>query len=243
MPHTCQRACPPAACLPASLLRPTRAPSRSSPSHPLLLVCRRRLLQRSETSGRVDDNAETITKRFAVFEAESMPVIHYMEASPAAALPARACACSTGPHLSLPALDCARACQQLSPQPRPPHHLPRPPPQHRCFRGRRPPPDPATLTLRPPLQKEGRVIDIPAAAPPDEVFALVSCWGQRPPPRPPPPPRARAALHAPTMCPMCVCVCVCDGSCPTASHAPASLGPAGGGGGGQADCSAAQGGV
>ncbi|EEH44870.2 bifunctional uridylate/adenylate kinase [Paracoccidioides brasiliensis Pb18] len=38
-----------------------------------------RLLKRGETSGRDDDNIESIRKRFRVFEETSMPVIHYYE--------------------------------------------------------------------------------------------------------------------------------------------------------------------
>ena len=34
-----------------------------------------RLLKRGETSGRADDNAETIKKRFATFRNETMPVV------------------------------------------------------------------------------------------------------------------------------------------------------------------------
>lgn len=36
-----------------------------------------RLLKRGETSGRADDNVESIKKRFKVFESESMPVVEY----------------------------------------------------------------------------------------------------------------------------------------------------------------------
>ncbi|KKZ64731.1 cytidylate kinase [[Emmonsia] crescens] len=38
-----------------------------------------RLLKRGETSGRDDDNIESIRKRFRVFEETSMPVVHYYE--------------------------------------------------------------------------------------------------------------------------------------------------------------------
>ncbi|PGH00548.1 UMP-CMP kinase [Blastomyces parvus] len=38
-----------------------------------------RLLKRGETSGRDDDNIESIRKRFRVFEETSMPVIHHYE--------------------------------------------------------------------------------------------------------------------------------------------------------------------
>ncbi|WIA08042.1 hypothetical protein OEZ85_007512 [Tetradesmus obliquus] len=38
-------------------------------------IARQRLLQRAESSGRVDDNEETIHKRFVVFEEQSMPVV------------------------------------------------------------------------------------------------------------------------------------------------------------------------
>jgi UMP-CMP kinase len=37
----------------------------------------KRLLKRGETSGRADDNAESIKKRFKVFEETSMPVVDY----------------------------------------------------------------------------------------------------------------------------------------------------------------------
>jgi len=43
-------------------------------------VMEARLLKRGETSGRVDDNAESIRKRFATFVETSMPVIEYYEA-------------------------------------------------------------------------------------------------------------------------------------------------------------------
>jgi len=38
-----------------------------------------RLLSRGETSGRADDNAETIKKRFDTFKKESLPVVSYYE--------------------------------------------------------------------------------------------------------------------------------------------------------------------
>ena len=39
----------------------------------------RRLLKRGETSGRADDNAESIRKRFRTFVETSMPVVEYFE--------------------------------------------------------------------------------------------------------------------------------------------------------------------
>lgn len=39
----------------------------------------RRLLERGKTSGRTDDNAESIKKRFKVFVETSMPVVDYFE--------------------------------------------------------------------------------------------------------------------------------------------------------------------
>ncbi|CAG8681153.1 17232_t:CDS:2 [Dentiscutata erythropus] len=42
-------------------------------------VMKQRLLKRGETSGRIDDNIETIEKRFKVFKEESLPVIEYFE--------------------------------------------------------------------------------------------------------------------------------------------------------------------
>jgi UMP-CMP kinase len=39
----------------------------------------RRLLERGKTSGRTDDNAESIRKRFKVFEETSMPVVEYFD--------------------------------------------------------------------------------------------------------------------------------------------------------------------
>lgn len=41
---------------------------------------RQRLLQRGETSGRVDDNEETIVKRLKTFDNETKPVIECYEA-------------------------------------------------------------------------------------------------------------------------------------------------------------------
>lgn len=38
-----------------------------------------RLLNRGKTSGRSDDNAESIAKRFRTFEETSMPVVEYFE--------------------------------------------------------------------------------------------------------------------------------------------------------------------
>lgn len=38
-----------------------------------------RLLNRGKTSGRADDNAESIKKRFKTFEEASMPVVEYFE--------------------------------------------------------------------------------------------------------------------------------------------------------------------
>eukprot|EP01018_Ginkgo_biloba_P020096 Gb_09605 [translate_table: standard] len=42
-------------------------------------VMEKRLLQRGETSGRIDDNVETIKKRFKTFEEETLPVIQYYD--------------------------------------------------------------------------------------------------------------------------------------------------------------------
>ena len=39
----------------------------------------RRLMERGKTSGRTDDNAESIKKRFKVFEETSMPVVDYFD--------------------------------------------------------------------------------------------------------------------------------------------------------------------
>ena len=38
-------------------------------------VMEKRLLNRGKTSGRIDDNPETIKKRFATFEKETAPII------------------------------------------------------------------------------------------------------------------------------------------------------------------------
>lgn len=40
-------------------------------------VMQDRLLKRGESSGRNDDNIETIKKRFATYQAQTMPVIEY----------------------------------------------------------------------------------------------------------------------------------------------------------------------
>ena len=40
-------------------------------------VLEERLINRGKTSGRADDNIESIRKRFATFKAQSEPVIHY----------------------------------------------------------------------------------------------------------------------------------------------------------------------
>ncbi len=42
-------------------------------------VMQQRLLNRGKTSGRADDNEESIKKRFRVFEETSMPVVAYFE--------------------------------------------------------------------------------------------------------------------------------------------------------------------
>lgn len=42
-------------------------------------VMQERLLNRGKTSGRIDDNAESIRKRFKTFEETSMPVVDYFE--------------------------------------------------------------------------------------------------------------------------------------------------------------------
>ena len=42
-------------------------------------VMRERLLNRGKTSGRSDDNVESITKRFKTFVETSMPVVEYFE--------------------------------------------------------------------------------------------------------------------------------------------------------------------
>ncbi len=39
-----------------------------------------RLLKRAETSGRADDNEETIKKRLVVFEEEVAPIVEYYKA-------------------------------------------------------------------------------------------------------------------------------------------------------------------
>jgi len=43
-------------------------------------VLEQRLLQRGQTSGRSDDNIESIKKRFKTFTGETMPVVAYYEA-------------------------------------------------------------------------------------------------------------------------------------------------------------------
>lgn len=42
-------------------------------------VMQERLLQRAETSGRADDNIETIKKRFTTFVEKTLPVIEHYE--------------------------------------------------------------------------------------------------------------------------------------------------------------------
>ena len=42
-------------------------------------VMQERLLNRGKTSGRADDNAESIKKRFKTFVETSMPVVNYFE--------------------------------------------------------------------------------------------------------------------------------------------------------------------
>ncbi len=42
-------------------------------------VMQKRLLKRGETSGRADDNEESIKKRFKTFVETSMPVVEYYE--------------------------------------------------------------------------------------------------------------------------------------------------------------------
>ena len=42
-------------------------------------VMTERLINRGKTSGRADDNAESIKKRFKTFEETSMPVVEYFE--------------------------------------------------------------------------------------------------------------------------------------------------------------------
>jgi UMP-CMP kinase len=42
-------------------------------------VMEKRLLKRGETSGRSDDNAESIKKRFKTFVETSMPVVNYFK--------------------------------------------------------------------------------------------------------------------------------------------------------------------
>ena len=43
-------------------------------------VLESRLLQRGKESGRVDDNAESIKKRFKTYQNQSLPVIEYFRA-------------------------------------------------------------------------------------------------------------------------------------------------------------------
>lgn len=42
-------------------------------------TCVQRLLQRGQTSGRSDDNAEAIAKRFETYQQKNLPVIRYYE--------------------------------------------------------------------------------------------------------------------------------------------------------------------
>jgi UMP-CMP kinase len=42
-------------------------------------VMEERLLDRGKTSGRADDNIESIKKRFKTFEQQTMPVVEYFE--------------------------------------------------------------------------------------------------------------------------------------------------------------------
>jgi len=47
-----------------------------------LSVCEERIMDRAKTSGRVDDNIESLRKRFKVFEEQTQPVIeHYRRIS------------------------------------------------------------------------------------------------------------------------------------------------------------------
>ena len=53
---------------------------------PFILVCdadedtmTKRILERAKTSGRSDDNLETIKKIFAVYKAETIPVVNLFE--------------------------------------------------------------------------------------------------------------------------------------------------------------------
>ncbi|CAM9486246.1 unnamed protein product [Hapterophycus canaliculatus] len=53
-------------------------------SFTLFLYCpkdelKKRLLERGETSGRADDNVETVLKRFDTFEKESLPVVERLD--------------------------------------------------------------------------------------------------------------------------------------------------------------------
>ncbi len=38
-----------------------------------------RIIERGKTSGRSDDNAESLKKRFATFNTESVPIVEYFE--------------------------------------------------------------------------------------------------------------------------------------------------------------------
>ena len=42
-------------------------------------VCTSRLLERGKTSGRVDDNIESIKKRFHTYQDSSMPIINHFD--------------------------------------------------------------------------------------------------------------------------------------------------------------------
>jgi hypothetical protein len=44
-------------------------------------ICTERILKRSLTSGRSDDNIKTLEKRFKTFQSETLPVINYMDKS------------------------------------------------------------------------------------------------------------------------------------------------------------------
>ncbi len=59
-----------------------------------------RLLERGKTSGRADDNAESIKKRFRTFEETSMPVVeHYRKADKVVEVSQRSCVSPDGMHL------------------------------------------------------------------------------------------------------------------------------------------------
>ena len=122
---------------------------------------RARLLNRGKTSGRADDNEETIVKRFRTFKEQSQPVIEHFKVRSASHHQPHACLAY---HLACwrwcPGLRCMANCRQVSAT-----GCLLALSTRQCMQ--------ASLTAAHQMQKQGKCTVIKSGGSPDAVFALV----------------------------------------------------------------------